>query len=181
MSHNDDSIADQDRQLFLDAINGTAKLQQDTIPPAPAKPNPAGKPEKIRRRREIQDPFSDQYEPLLSTEQGLSYQRAQLEPSKLKRLRRGDIEPALLLDLHGLNRQQAKYELLGLIETCLQQRHLCAHIIHGRGQGILKQQLPNWLAQHDAVLAFCQAPRRLGGTHALLVLFDVEDADQNCV
>jgi DNA-nicking Smr family endonuclease len=49
-------------------------------------------------------------------------------------------------------------------------------VIHGKGLGsrnrepVLKAKVAGWLAQREAVLAFCEAPPRDGGSGAVLVL-----------
>ena len=89
---------------------------------------------------------------------------------ELKKLRRGDYVPDLMLDLHGLTQQEAKLELAALLEACRRQHVRCACVMHGHGKHILKQRIPMWLAQHPLVQAFHQAPKLWGGDAALLVL-----------
>lgn len=88
----------------------------------------------------------------------------------LKQLRRGDFEPELFLDLHGLTRAQAKREIAALLNACQREHVSCCAIMSGHGRGILKDSLPHWLVQHPAVRAFHQAPPHHGGQASLLVL-----------
>ena len=80
------------------------------------------------------------------------------------------------LDLHGLNRDQAREALAGFLTHCLQQGRRCVRVIHGKGLGspgresILKQLSRGWLAQREEILAFCQAAPTQGGSGALMVL-----------
>ncbi|MCE9686833.1 endonuclease SmrB [Shewanella sp. AS16] len=117
--------------------------------------------------------FSDTYQPLLPVDGPIRWLNEGIESLELKRLRRGDYQPDLLLDLHGYRQSEAKLELAALIQACVKQQSLCCCVMHGYGSGILKQQVPMWLAQHPKVKAFHQAPKEWGGDAALLVLIDI--------
>ena len=116
--------------------------------------------------------FSDEYEPFLSQEGPVRYNRSDVSAYEVKKLRRGDYIPDMMLDLHGLTQQQAKSELGALIEACRRQHIRCACVMHGHGKNILKQRIPLWLAQHPDVMAFHQAPKLWGGDAAILVLIE---------
>ncbi|WMB74575.1 endonuclease SmrB [Shewanella oncorhynchi] len=117
--------------------------------------------------------FSDTYQPLLPVQGPMRWLEEGVDSLELKRLRRGDYQPDLLLDLHGYRQSEAKLELAALIQACVKQQSLCCCIMHGYGSGILKQQVPMWLVQHPMVKAFHQAPKEWGGDAALLVLIDI--------
>ncbi|NRA71430.1 MAG: endonuclease SmrB [Gammaproteobacteria bacterium] len=116
--------------------------------------------------------FSDGYVPHFSDEGPMRFCAEDVEKYELKKLRRGDYPPELILDLHGLNQEDAKQEILALFKACKKQQIHCCCIIHGIGTGVLKTRTPYWLAQHPDVLAFHQAPLEWGGQGALLVLLD---------
>ncbi|MGI2261513.1 endonuclease SmrB [Shewanella sp. GXUN23E] len=119
--------------------------------------------------------FSDTYQPLLPVEGPMRWMRPDCDSFELKRLRRGDYVPDLLLDLHGYRQSEAKLELAALIHACVKENIQCCCVMHGYGSGILKQQTPMWLAQHPKVKAFHQAPKEWGGDAAVLVLVDIGD------
>ncbi len=119
--------------------------------------------------------FSDTYQPHLPTEGAMRWSRSDIDKYELKRLRRGDHQPDLLLDLHGMRQTEAKLELAALIQACIKQQSQCCCVMHGHGTGILKQHIPMWLAQHPHVMAFHKAPKEWGGDAALLVLIDIGD------
>lgn len=119
--------------------------------------------------------FSDTYQPLLPSDGPMRWVNDNTDKLELKRLRRGDYVPDLLLDLHGLRQAEAKDEIAALIAACEKQNIQCCSVMHGYGTGILKQQIPMWLAQHPKVKAFHQAPKEWGGDAALLVLIDLGD------
>jgi DNA-nicking Smr family endonuclease len=91
-------------------------------------------------------------------------------------LRRGRWTPQDKIDLHGLNRDEARTALTLFLTAALAQGKRCIRVIHGKGLGspggipILKQLSRAWLAQREEILAFCQANPHEGGAGALLVL-----------
>lgn len=117
--------------------------------------------------------FSDTYQPLLPVEGPMRWMRPDCDSFEVKRLRRGDYVPDLLLDLHGYRQSEAKLEIAALIHACIKEHIQCCCVMHGYGTGILKQQVPMWLAQHPQIKAFHQAPKEWGGDAALLVLVDI--------
>jgi DNA-nicking Smr family endonuclease len=116
--------------------------------------------------------LSDQYQPLLPEEGPMRYIRSGADHHLLKRLRRGDFTVEATLDLHGHTKQQAKSALIDGLSMAHQQHMVCLCVTHGHGHGILKEQVPHWLVQHPNVVAFHEAPKRLGGGATLCVLLD---------
>lgn len=105
-----------------------------------------------------------------------AYLRDGLAQTILRDLRRGRWVIQDEVDLHGLNREQARHLIAGFLHTCLHQGKRCVRIVHGKGHGsphklsILRQLVRGWLAQRNEVLAYCQAKPQDGGEGALLVL-----------
>ena len=121
--------------------------------------------------------LSDEDEPLLKEEnEKVRYLRENVDPYILKQLRRGDFQPELFLDLHGLTKEKAKKELAALILACEREHVYCASIMTGFGTRTLKDQIPRWLVQHPKVLALHQAPREWGGDAAILILVEQQDS-----
>lgn len=114
--------------------------------------------------------FSDAFEAHFDANGPLKYVVQSKYSEQLKRLRRGDYDPDLILDLHGMTRANAKAEVAALLYAAKRQHFRCVCIVHGIGGGILKLQVPNWLVQHPDVVAFHQATLEWGGNGALLVL-----------
>ncbi|MCL1115091.1 MULTISPECIES: endonuclease SmrB [Shewanella] len=161
-----------DTSLFSQLIDGIKPLKQDTHHfKQPVKPKQQF--EFKERQIHVDSYFSDTYQPLLPVDGPMRWINDNADKLELKRLRRGDYSPDLLLDLHGLRQSEAKLELAALIQACVKQSSICCCVMHGYGTGILKQQLPLWLAQHPKVKAFHQAPKEWGGDAALLVLIDI--------
>jgi DNA-nicking Smr family endonuclease len=112
------------------------------------------------------------------TESGeeLSYVRPGINRQVLRRLRRGEWVTQAELDLHGLNRNEARLELASFLLECRHQGIRCVRIVHGKGlrspnrEPVLKHHVRHWLMRRDEVLAFVQARTADGGGGAVVVL-----------
>ena len=110
------------------------------------------------------------------TGESLAYKREGVQLQVFRRLRRGHWVVQAELDLHGCTREEARVELATFLARCLRQRLRCVRVIHGKGLGsrnrepVLRAKVAGWLAQREAVLAFCEAPPSDGGSGAVLVL-----------
>ena len=169
-------LDEQDLALFREAAVGTRQIKQDTISPTPKPVKQKALLREVRETLGVSHYFSDEFVPHLSEEGPMRYVRGDVSSFEVKRLRRGDYYPDMLLDLHGLSQRQAKLELAALLQACRRQHIRCACVMHGHGKNVLKQKVPLWLAQHPLVEAFHQAPREWGGDAALLVLIEQSDA-----
>lgn len=105
-----------------------------------------------------------------------SFHRSGVSSETLRRLRRDSSRVRESLDLHGLNREQARLSVAHFVKVAAQQGVKRVRIIHGQGFGsthggaLLRQQTRHWLTQIDEVLAFVGAPSQDGGKGAVLVL-----------
>lgn len=105
-----------------------------------------------------------------------SFSQPGLARSVLRDLRRGRWVTEAELDLHGLNRDEARSALADFLSHCLHTGRRCVRVIHGKGLGspqrlsILRQLVRGWLMQRQEVLAYCQARPQDGGDGALIVL-----------
>ncbi|MBY5993755.1 endonuclease SmrB [Ferrimonas balearica] len=158
--------------LFRDSLSDVRPLNHDTVVHRRAQ-KPRQAVQQQQQRREADHYFSDSYQPALPTEGPMRYVKEGVSSYEVKRLRRGDYVPEVLLDLHGHTQAEARQELIALINACKKQHLACASVMHGLGSGVLKRQVPAWLTQHPDVLAFHQAPLEWGGDGALLVLVDI--------
>ena len=170
-------IDTDDFALFREAIKGTKKIKQDTFIPSQSPRKKINELREIQEQKDTEFFFSDEYEPLLKEEnEKVRYVRENVDPYILKQLRRGDFQPELFLDLHGLTKEKAKKELAALILACEREHVYCASIMTGFGTRTLKDQIPRWLVQHPKVLALHQAPREWGGDAAILILVEQQDS-----
>ena len=167
-------IDTDDFALFREAIKGTKKIKQDTFIPSQSPRKKINELREIQEQKDTEFFFSDEYEPLLKEEnEKVRYLRENVDPYILKQLRRGDFQPELFLDLHGLTKEKAKKELAALILACEREHVYCASIMTGYGTFTLKKQIPRWLVQHPKVRGLHQAPKEWGGDAAILILVDV--------
>jgi len=94
----------------------------------------------------------------------------------LTRLRRGHWSVQAELDLHRLNRDEARAALADFLNAARSGGLRCVRVIHGKGlsspnrEPVLKSKVRRMLAQRDEVLAYCEAPQHAGGAGAVLVL-----------
>ncbi|MDN4502626.1 endonuclease SmrB [Alteromonadaceae bacterium BrNp21-10] len=165
------SMSSDETNLFREAVEGIKPLKQDKIQP---KPKPIKKKSltagQIHKQTQAEFFFSDVFEAHFDQDGPLKYTNDEADSYEVKRLRRGEIPPELILDLHGLTREQAKTEVAALIHEAHKQHYECVCIVHGVGGKVLKTAVPNWLVQHPAIMGFHQAPLEWGGKGALLAL-----------
>jgi len=106
----------------------------------------------------------------LESDEDLHYLREGMARETLRRLRRGHWAIQDGIDLHGMTRAQAAAYVADFLQQCQARGLRCVRIVHGKGLGVLKAKIRQWLPQRDDVLAYCQAPANDGGSGALLVL-----------
>jgi DNA-nicking Smr family endonuclease len=105
-----------------------------------------------------------------------TFLRKGLGTDVLARLRRGHWSVQGELDLHRLNRDEARDALAEFLNAARSTGWRCVRIIHGKGlsspnrEPVLKGKVRLWLTQRDEVLAYCEAPHHAGGSGAVVVL-----------
>jgi len=171
-----DALTEQERHQFKDAIGKVKPMVQDKIAKQNIKTKPKAAIDKNKHVKiHAQFHFSDEFEPNLHSNGPMKYVRDDVDSFEAKNLRRGHYAPDLILDLHGLDQQQAKLEIAALLYACQKEHAQCVCIVHGLGSRILKNKVPHWLVQHPDVMAFHQAPLEWGGNGALLALIELKD------
>lgn len=125
----------------------------------------------------LKESLSDLFEVdhYLEDDPALNYSAPGVGPDVMKKMRKGHWPVQDELDLHGMNRDQARDALGAFLTKAQQRNHRCVCVIHGRGFGsrgqepVLKSMVHSWLVQ-KGVVAFCQARNNEGGEGALIVL-----------
>jgi DNA-nicking Smr family endonuclease len=171
--------ATADLELFRSALADVIPITpHGFIVPLPTCPPPIPLSRMRDEREVIHESMHDPIRWDEATENGdeLSFVRPGISRQILRRLRRGDWVSKGELDLHGLNRRDAKTELANFLYECKRSGIRCIRIIHGKGLGsknrepVLKLHVRHWLMQREDVLAFVQARPIDGGGGAVMVL-----------
>ena len=172
-------LPEHEAALFRDAVRGATPLDSPARVELEAKPPP---PVPIQSLLDGHDALVESLDGPVSWDQSMdtgnepSFLRNGLARDVLRKLRRGHWVVQDVVDLHGLNRQEAQSSLAEFLAVCLKRGLRCVRVVHGKGlrspgrEPVLKGKVQRWLAQRDEVLAFCEAPKNQGGSGALLVL-----------
>ncbi len=169
--------SDDETSLFRDAVRDVEPLiAPDQAVHSRKFPQPIIKHTLRDKLSAPDDFFSDHVLPEMKTGDEWSFLRPGLSRQTLRRLRRSYWKINAQLDLHGFARDEARQELGTFLNTCNKRGFRCVQVIHGKGlnsknrEPVLKTMVRGWLAQHNGVLAFCQAKPADGGSGAVLVL-----------
>jgi len=171
--------------IFQAALGGVRRMPASDryVPPSvPKSVAPAAAPKRKLTQAEddalvLQESLSDLFEVdhYLEDDPALNYSAPGVGPDVMKKMRKGHWPVQDELDLHGMNRDQARDALGAFLSKAQQRNHRCVCVIHGRGFGsrgqepVLKSMVHSWLVQ-KGVVAFCQARNNEGGEGALIVL-----------
>lgn len=172
-------IDETDRDLFRQAVAGAKPLphhgkvlrKKEAPPPYPVQ---SYLDEQEVLRESLAQGWSA--EDWLDTGDEPNFLRPGLSRQVLRKLRSGAWVIQNQLDLHGLDRYEAREALADFLKSCVKRGVRCVRVIHGKGLGsknrepVLKTKVKHWLAQRDEVLAYCQARPVDGGSGALVVL-----------
>lgn len=173
-----DDNADNDIELFKQAVKGARPIKVNKVSHPTKKPKPVPKQLLRDEQQALTDSLSDHYIPAHELESGeeLLYLREGQSPVVLSRLRRGHWVVQDHIDLHGLVSDEARAYVSQFISDCKKRGIRCVRIVHGKGLGsrnkepILKHKLRGWLMQKDEVIAYAQAKPQDGGSGAVIVL-----------
>jgi DNA-nicking Smr family endonuclease len=165
--------------LFRDATRDVKPLSAPASPLARPKPKPGARFTRADRKAVLRESLEGAVDPaLLETGDEISFRRAGVPETVLKRLRRGHFKVDAELDLHGLTSPQARSALREFIGYELTRGARCVRVIHGKGlrsgpRGpVLKNVVNICLRRMEVVIAFGSAPPIDGGSGAIYVLLD---------
>ncbi len=90
----------------------------------------------------------------------------------VKKLATKKIETSAILDLHGLNIEDARVSFLSFLDTCWKYKYSYVLIITGKGKGILKNAFIEWLKEDEIfplIIGYSIAHRLQGGDGAFVL------------
>ncbi len=74
-----------------------------------------------------------------------------------------------ILDLHTFNPKEIPDLLTSYFAACIDAKIYSVRIVHGKGQGVLRERVRSILKHHAMVESFRNAPSEAGGWGATLV------------
>jgi DNA-nicking Smr family endonuclease len=172
------TITSKDSDLFRQSVGKVRAVKSDKIEVKPDQPKPYPTPQPYDLNEDWHDGIEQDIDNV-SHEDTLSYTAPGIQNSVLAKLRKGFFGVQAEIDLHGLNSNAAKQQLLDFLHVSTQRSYRCVHIVHGKGyrstdpHPVLKNHSNRWLRQHKDVQAFCSASPRQGGAGAVFVLLKV--------
>ena len=179
-----DKVQAVEANLFQSSLGGVKRMPVSDryVPNVPKAAGPTAAPARKLTQAEddaavLRESLSDLFEVdhYLEDDPALNYLAPGVGPDVMKKMRKGHWPVQDELDLHGMNRDQARDALGAFLTRATQRNHRCVCVIHGRGFGsrgqepVLKSMVHSWLVQ-TGVVAFCQARNHEGGEGALIVL-----------
>jgi len=174
-------LTSEERDLFRQSIGKVRTVKSDKVLfSEEIKPRPFPRTGLIDLEEHLTEILDTDIEKV-SLEDTLGYLAPGLQKNVLKKLRRGHFGLDAEIDLHGLNSNEARRQLLNFLHVCVEDGCRCVHIIHGKGyrspdnHPVLKNNLNLWLRQHKDVQAFCSAAQKDGGAGAVFVLLQMTD------
>ncbi len=171
-----------DEKIFELAMNGVVPVEAPLQAPkiVRAKPIPLQADEDYLVMQELDELIHGNKDfDFADTEEYIEASRSDLDKRIVKKLRKGDFAFQAYLDLHGMNREQARSAVGEFIKKSYLESKRCILIVHGRGLKsknnlpILKTKLAAWLTRGSIgkkVLAYTSALPHDGGTGAIYVL-----------
>lgn len=161
--------------LFLDAVKDVVPLVSKNVAEYKPKPTQLIRQKQLDDAKINSDAMDDDYNRNIATGSELIYAAANTNTRILKKLKRGHYKVERYLDLHGMNKIEAKAAISKFYTQVIADDIRVIAIVHGKGNSssnkpVLKPMVANWLATHSKVLAFCSAPAAQGGTGCTLVL-----------
>ncbi|MGZ5028167.1 MAG: Smr/MutS family protein [Methylobacter sp.] len=175
------NLTPEDSDIFRSAIGKVQAVNNDKVLlTKDSKPKPFPKSQAVNLEEHLSGSVEFDIEKV-SLEDSLSFTAPGLQHNVLRKLRKGQFGLDAEIDLHGLNSNEAKRQLLHFLHDCVEGGCRCVHIVHGKGyrsadnHPVLKNNLNIWLRQHKDVQAFCSAPPKDGGTGAVFVLLQLSE------
>ena len=174
---------ERERAAFALAVGPVTPLAaHGRIEPAASAVAPQPRQRERDEQQALRESLSDglDVDSLLETDEALSFRRPHVGPDVVRKLRRGQWAIQAELDLHGLNRDDARARLTNFLHEAQRRGLRCVRVVHGKGHGspgrtpVLKGRVQRWLTQRQEVAAYTQARAADGGAGAVVVLLGGE-------
>ncbi|MBO9663528.1 MAG: Smr/MutS family protein [Dokdonella sp.] len=168
--------AEDDAQLFRDAIGRVRPLKDSTPPPSAERPAPEPLQARLDEARVVDELLTHPIDAMVEGGDEIAYLKPGQQHRLLQRLRRGQFSVRAEIDLHDMTSAVAREAIRQFLDECRRKDELCVRIVHGKGlrskaQGpVLKQLTDTLLRRRADVLAFTSARPVQGGTGAVIVL-----------
>jgi len=164
-------MSDQPDDKLMRSLKGIKPLRQDKIDPRAGKPRAAP-----RLRPRLSNESHRVTHGVISVGQPVSesWFNHGLQNKRIRAIRSGQLAIDISCDLHGYTREHAERELRDVLDAALKRQARLLLIIHGKGYNspqtaVIKPLVLQWLSAQPAVLAWCPATPRDGGSGATYV------------
>lgn len=172
---------EEDAQAFARAMEGVVPLEDPGRVLPVSRKTPRDVPDEAAQVRAYLQDLVDGAVPfdIADTDEYIEGAVQGLDRRIVRRLRRGEFAVQDHIDLHGLNREEARAAVGRFIKDAYARGLRCVLVVHGRGLRskdqipVLKEKLKAWLTRGSIgtkVLAFTSAQRHDGSTGAVYVL-----------
>ncbi len=171
---------DDDSAVFRQAMAGVKPLGKGSKAPGDSTPrarkkSPPPPPKSVVLNASALKRFDDRRNaPTVDGSTAIEYFHHSLPYRDRTRLKKGQLDIEASIDLHGMTLETARDAFSIFLHQAQQQHYRCIKIIHGKGSTdappVLKNAVYQWLPQSPAVLGYCSARSKDGGTGAVYVL-----------
>lgn len=163
--------------LFRNTVGPVKPVTHRRANQRPPQPAPQARFSRADDKAVLHESLTDDPGPdIAETGDELLFARPAVTRRMLRQLRRGQFAIQDEIDLHGMTLDEARPALDAFIAAARARHARCVRVIHGKGLGsgprgpVIKAGVNRWLRSGDAVLAFCSARPRDGGTGAVYIL-----------
>lgn len=167
-------ISKDDRKIFELATRDVRPIKNDDrLMPRRPRPRASAKQTRAADLETLEESLHGE---LGDPAEEIVFRRPGLSERDFRRLRQGRFSIEDEIDLHGMNRAEARRALRAFVSEAADRGLGCVRVIHGKGTRsgphgpVLKSRVHYWLSQWDRVLAFVSARQRHGGSGAVYVL-----------
>ena len=170
------TISEEDTNFWLDAVKDVAPQEQkQSVAPSSKTPKIEIHEKRVYASKQEFTTYSKALEDNVF---------GGIDKATLRRFKREEFKVEAVLDLHGLNEEEAFEKVDTFIPQCYAAKKRCVIIITGKGgihqqddifapRGILKRSVPQWLNMprlRSMILIYKNPSENLGGSGALYIL-----------